>query len=175
MMIDHAERPLVFLDVDGPLVPFRARPVGRRQPSGDVTGTGSEAPGNPLLDRLDPVDGRRLLELGCQLVWATTWMAEANEVISPRLGLPELPVVDFPDTDDEPVGGLHWKTPFLTRWAAGRSFVWIDDETTDIDRHWVANHHPGRALLHRVDPFVGLSDADFTAIYRWLEEGRRAT
>jgi hypothetical protein len=65
------------------------------------------------VDRLDPADGRRLLGLGCRLVWATTWMAEANEVISPRLGLPDLPVVDFPDADDQPIRGLHWKTMFL--------------------------------------------------------------
>src|SRR5215218_8278395 len=105
MMSDHADPPLVFRDVDGPLIPFRARPSRRRQPLSTFARASSEALGNPLVDRLDPTDGRRLLGLGCQLVWATTWMAEANEVISPRLGLPELPVVDFPDTDDEPVRG----------------------------------------------------------------------
>jgi hypothetical protein len=57
-----------------------------------------------LLDRLDPADGRRLLALGCQLVWATTWMADANDLVAPRLGLPELPVVEFPE-DDEPERG----------------------------------------------------------------------
>jgi hypothetical protein len=119
MMAGLADRPLVFLDVDGPLIPFRARPVRRGRSPGDASG-------NPLVSRLDPDDGRRLLALGCHLVWATTWMAEANEVISPRLGLPRLPVVDFPDTDDEPARGLHWKTVYLTRWAAGRPFIWTD-------------------------------------------------
>jgi hypothetical protein len=115
MLIDETDRSLLFLDVDGPLIPFRARPTGNRPPSSDHGDPRREALGNPLLDRLNPADGRRLMELGCQLVWATTWMAEANEVISPLLGLPDLPVVDFPDADDEPVGGLHWKTMFLTR------------------------------------------------------------
>ena len=45
-------------------------------------------------------------------------MAEANEVVSPRLGLPNLPVVDWPDDDEETGRGLHWKTAFLTQWAA---------------------------------------------------------
>jgi hypothetical protein len=173
-MAGRVDRPLVFLDVDGPLIPFRARPVRRRPRSRDGYGSSHEASGNPLLDRLDPADGRRLRELGGELVWATTWMAEANEVVSAALGLPELPVVDFPDADDEPERGLHWKTTFLTRWAAGRSFVWIDDETTEADRRWVRSNHPGRALVHRVDPLVGLTDTDFSAIRRWLADGRSA-
>lgn len=122
---------------------------------------------NPLLDRLDPADGRRLLALGCQLVWATTWMADANDLVAPRLGLPELAVVEFPE-DSEPERGLHWKTAFLTRWAAGRTFVWLDDEITDADRRWVQAQYAGRALLHRVDPLVGLTDADFAQIRQWL-------
>jgi hypothetical protein len=52
--------------------------------------------------------------------------------------------------------------------AAGRSFVWLDCDTTDADRQWVMDHHPKRALVHRVDPFIGLTDADFSSIRRWL-------
>ena len=120
------------------------------------------------MNRLDPADGHRLLGLGWQLVWATTWMAEANAVISPRLGLPQLPVVDFPDSDDGPERGLHWKTASLVRFAAGRPFVWVDDEVTDADRQWVRAHHPEDALLHRVDPLTGLTEADFSTIRGWL-------
>ncbi|MDI6099606.1 HAD domain-containing protein [Actinoplanes sp. NEAU-A12] len=164
-MITRDDRPLLFLDVDGPLIPLRARPAGH--PLASVTPRTAEAPGNPLVDRLDPADGHRLLALGCQLVWATTWMADANEVVAPRLGLPVLPVVDFPD-DESPERGLHWKTRFLTRQAGGRPFVWLDDEITGADQRWVRTHHQGPALLHRVDPLVGLTDADFAAIRRWL-------
>ncbi|MEV1329290.1 HAD domain-containing protein [Micromonospora costi] len=160
-------RPLVFLDVDGPLITFAARPTSPERPAPLDSPEGG---GNPLLDRLRPEDGRMLLGLGCQLVWATTWMADANTVISPRLGLPRLPVVDWPDSDDEPPRGLHWKTRFLAQWAAGRPFVWLDDEITDADRAWIAAHHPERALLHRVDPYAGLTAADFSLIHRWLAE-----
>lgn len=163
-----ATSPLIFVDVDGPLIPFKARPVSRKRSSGGAVAQPPNATGNPLLERLDPDDGRRLLALGCQLVWATTWMAEANEVISPRIGLPDLPVVEWPDDDGDPQHGLHWKTVFLTRWAAGRPFVWLDDEITDADQRWVAAHHPVRALLQRVDPYVGLTEADFSAVRRWL-------
>jgi hypothetical protein len=152
--------------------PFRARPVteGRRS-GGRQTSTHGE--GNPLVDRLNPEDGRQLLALKCPLVWATSWMDEANEVVPPRLGLPELPVVQWPGTDDQTAPGLHWKTAPLVAWAAGRPFVWLDDEISEADRRWVAAHHPVRALLHRVDPDVGLAAADFARVRRWLDDCAR--
>ena len=167
MMAGPADDPIVFLDVDGTLIPFRARPAGSAQVATHALVPADDASGNPLLDRLDPADGRRLLALGCQLAWATTWMADANDLVAPRLGLPELPVVEFPD-NDEPELGMHWKTMFLSRWAAGRTFVWLDDEITDADRRWVRAHYPGQALLHRVDPLVGLTDADLALCRQWL-------
>jgi HAD domain in Swiss Army Knife RNA repair proteins len=157
-----------FVDIDGVLIPFRSRSVSPSSSSGDVDDDPNGS-GNPLLERLDPHDGRRLRTLPGELVWASTWLAEANEVVAPRLGLPALPVIDWPD-DDEPPRGLHWKTVPLARWAAGHPFVWLDDETTDADRRWVAAHHAQPALLHRVDPYRGLTDTDFALVRRWLEQ-----
>jgi len=165
-----ADQAVIFLDVDGPLIPFRPRSVRRERSPRDAGPPGADGTGNPLLNRLDPADGHRLQALSGQLVWATTWMAEANEVVSPRLGLPALPVVVWPEEDGELPRGLHWKTMGLMEWAAGRPFVWLDDELTDADRRWVAAHHPGRALLHRVDPYTGLTDADFSAVHHWLAQ-----
>ncbi|WP_238360386.1 hypothetical protein [Micromonospora fiedleri] len=96
-------------------------------------------------------------------------MAEANEVVVPRLGLPALPVVDWIDGDEEPPSGMHWKTASVARWAAERPFVWLDDEITDADRRWIAAHHPHPALLRRVDPYVGLTDIDLPAVRQWLD------
>lgn len=154
---------LIFLDVDGPLLPFRERP-------GTPPGPPPPDPsGHPLLHRLDPADGPRLSALGGRLVWATTWMATANEIVAPRLGLPPLPVVPFPD--DPMIGnGLHWKTLALTEWAGGRPFVWLDDEVTDTDRRWVEDCYPGRALVHRVDAYDGLTPADYDMVRRWLRD-----
>lgn len=159
-------RPLLFLDIDGPLIPFGAS--SRELPDGYPT-YGTRLDANPLLARLDPALGPRLLALPCELVWATTWMADANMWVAPRIGLPQLPVVDWPDPSDEDEGGrVHWKTRSLVDCAAGRPFAWVDDEITDADRTWVSAHHPGRALLHRVDPRFGLTPADFAALDAWL-------
>ncbi|MET8910350.1 hypothetical protein [Micromonospora sp. NPDC004551] len=79
-----AARPLIFVDIDGVLIPLRARSTGTtRRSSGDLPDAPDDS-GNPLLERLDPLDGRRLLALSGELVWASTWMAEANEVVARR-------------------------------------------------------------------------------------------
>lgn len=163
-MPDKAEPPLLFLDVDGPLLPFGGNPHVR--PSHGVA-----AGLNPMLARIDPGHGARLAALSCELVWATSWMADANTSIAPLLGLPPLPVVAWPTDRGDALDawyGLHWKTRHLVEWANGRAFVWIDDEHTEADHDWVRTHHREPALLHRVDPRLGLADADFDAIRRWL-------
>ncbi|MEY9969610.1 hypothetical protein ABIA33_007699 [Streptacidiphilus sp. MAP12-16] len=117
-MTGPAERPLLFLDVDGPLIPFGAVGYPTYQTGYEPSGSGS----NPLLARINPALGPRLLALPCELVWATTWMADANECISPRLGRPELPVVIWPEPSENDQGderaGLHWKTHALVGWAS---------------------------------------------------------
>ncbi|MFF3613760.1 hypothetical protein [Streptomyces sp. NPDC002580] len=177
-------RPVLFLDVDGPLIPFG---TPSNPASGPASGPGrfpspaSEADpdrGNPLTGRLDPSVGLRLTGLGCELVWATTWMDEANRSVGPRIGLPRLRVVEWPETSDDEgprsahgarvPRGLHWKTPALVEWADGRPFIWVDDEIGPVDRLWVDARYEGPSLLHRVDPAVGLGEDDFSVLTEWL-------
>lgn len=168
-------RPLLFLDVDGPLNPYAAQP--ERRPEGYTTlrvpwggwGTEEERAGSlrrgPLRVWLNPDHGRELLGLGYELCWATTWMAEANRWIAPVLGLPDLPYVDFGAAlFQDRLDGVHWKTAPLVEYAAGRAFAWVDDEQGEADGAYAAAHHPGRALLHHVNPRIGLREDDFRAL-----------
>ena len=172
-----SERPLLLLDVDGPLNPFRAPFLRHR---GYVTRrlhpanwSARQAPGSRRLRRglrvrLHPGHGARLLGLPYELAWATTWMHEANEMIAPVIGLPaDLPVIEFIDLFAKDPEGLYWKTRQVVAWAAGRPFVWVDDMVTDLDVTHVAEHHEGPALLLRIDPRRGLRDAEFARLERW--------
>lgn len=129
---------------------------------------------------MNPGHGPRLRALACELVWATAWAGDANHHIAPRLGLPHLAVVTWPEAsaaeeEQDERQGLHWKTRPLVRWAAGRTFAWADDEITSTDRNWVAAHHPAQALLHRVDPTVGLTEADYLTLSQWLHSANSGT
>lgn len=164
-MTDRAGYPLLFLDVDGPLLPFGGSPLPGPP----------QIAASPHLARLRVDTGRRLAGLPCTLVWATAWLEDANAEIAPRLELPDLPVVTWPepaaaDEREDQWLGLCWKTRTVVNWAAGRPFAWVDDEVTDADRDWVSAHHPGPALLRTIDASRGLTDQDFAALEAWLRE-----
>jgi hypothetical protein len=169
-----ADRPALLIDVDGPLNPYAAPP--HRRPDGYQTHrmrpTGWEHPRQkPLRVWLNPTHGPALQQLPFDLLWCTTWAAEANEWIAPHVGLPELPFIDWdeerrPVTDRMP-DGTYWKTHQVVEHMAGRPFAWIDDELTAADREYVAEHHDAAALLHHVSPRLGLLPADFETLAAW--------
>lgn len=177
-----ATRPLLLIDVDGPLNPYTANP--NRRPEGYQTHrmrpSGWQQPWQkPLRVWLNPAHGPALQALPFDLVWCTTWAAEANEWIAPHLGLPSLPVVPW-DVDSAPgprhaqPGGTFWKTQYVVTWAQGRPFAWVDDDFDDVDRAFVAKHHEGPALLHHVSPRLGLLPADFDVLAAWAADAARA-
>lgn len=177
--------PVLFLDVDGPLNPYAAKPERRPEgcttlrvprtqvmPASAVTAYTSWSREKPVRVWLNPGHGPALLRLGYELCWATTWMAAANRWVAPVLGLPELPYVDFGDAlFAERPDGVHWKTELVVAHAAGRPFAWVDDELSEADSAYVADHHRGPALLHHVNPRLGLHDDDFAALADWLARG----
>ncbi|MFF0743548.1 hypothetical protein ACFYVL_24445 [Streptomyces sp. NPDC004111] len=179
-------RPLLLLDVDGPLNPYEARfPLLRGYTTHHFRPTnwlsrqtpGSRAHRRGLPVRLHRSHGPRLTALPYDLAWATTWMHQANEMIAPAVGLPvTLPVIEWPELFAADPDGLYWKTRPLLAWAAGRPFAWVDDMITDLDTAHVAAHHDAPALLLRIHPKQGLRRPDFVALERWareVAEGRR--
>lgn len=157
-------RPLLFLDVDGPLNPHymgkkKARRLGYQR---DWI--------NGFDVALNPTHGPALLDLPVDLVWGTTWTHDANTMIGPRIGLPELPVCEWPT--HKPRGldpDVYFKTPELVDYAEDRhrAWVWVDDEIGDADREYVAGTATLPNLLHKIDPREGLTEADFDAIRVW--------
>jgi hypothetical protein len=167
-------RPLLLLDVDGPLNPYAA--------------------GRNWLDKTDyrkrehtvglrsyrvwlrRQHGAQLLtlaeETGVELVWATTWQHSANEHIGPRLRLPELPVIEFPTKfNGTTILGLRWKFGPVLTYAGDRPLAWFDDDFVRYheDRDWFLDQRGDiPTLLHDVDPHVGLVDSDFDSIREWV-------
>ena len=179
-------RPLLLVDVDGPLNPYAAKP--HRRPAGYgthrlMTPRWAAAERRRLIDEglpdkpprrlrvwLNPAHGAALAALPFDLVWATTWEEEANAFVAPLLGLPPLPFIAWPDPRPRPEGGVFWKTPEIVAWAERRPFAWVDDQITDADRAWARAHHHGPALLHRIDPRIGLTDEDFARLADWARD-----
>lgn len=168
-----SDEPLLFIDVDGVLNPDSSS-SGRR-PDGYVThrmrpsGPWQDPRHKALRVWLNPSHGGYLADLPLELVWGTTWEDEANEWIAPHLGLPALPVVHFENKLGRRVHGVHWKTPDLVKYAAGRPFAWLDDEITVRDVEYVRERHGGPAALVWVAPFTGLTEDHLQRLRLWCE------
>lgn len=187
--MSRVTRGLLFLDVDGPLNPYRSAfargyVTYRETPGG---GYARRRIGRAPRVRFHPGHGALLSalarETGLELVWATAWEHDANRHVAPAIGLSPIPVVEFPDADREyDVRGRlewrvdgNWKWPAVLDYAAGRPLAWLDDE------HSEAEYAKARAafdrdragtptLLCHVDPRHGLRAAHLATIRAWAAE-----
>lgn len=190
-----AEQGLLLLDVDGVLNPYAAKPTAR--PHGyrtyRYTADGRWFGGRNIRRHaglriwLHPGHGAQLRALAAEadleLVWATAWMHDANTYASPAVGLPDLPVIEFPAADlaPDPSGWSHWADTGNWKWsavaayAAGRPLAWLDDEhdssgfpaaRAEFDR--VREGTP--TLLCQVDPRRGLRPEDLRQVADWAAD-----
>lgn len=167
-----AEKPLLLIDVDGPLNPWQQSNTqlrkGKKYAMHKLEGY------QVWLCRRHGAELMKLADL-YELVWCTTWEHKANTLIGPRIGLPELPVIEFakylPDKPPEP--GLHWKTEPIIRYTDGRPFVWVDDEVTPADASYFKRNCAQKFSILRISPSLGLGDGDFADLAEWHKEWTR--
>jgi hypothetical protein len=181
----------LLLDVDGPLNPYGAKAT-RRPPGYDtfrLTSQGRWVTGKETKRRkglrvwLNAGHGEQLRalaeETGLTLAWATTWLHHANAYVSPTLGLPKLPVVEYPESDLQPVAGGHrwrrdgnWKWPGVATFTDGRPLAWLDDEHSDplyaeARQAFEQSRAGSPTLLVHVDPSKGLQPAHLDMVRAW--------
>jgi hypothetical protein len=153
-------KPICFLDIDGVFHLFAAAGGSEHLYEQCVVyrnDNGYLVRKPVLLDRRHPALVADLAE-DFELVWGTAWEHYGNLLMSPLLGLGELPVVEFPSR--RPYGrrgGRHWKTETLVEYAAGRPFCWLDDEATEHDQRWLGTACES-ALVIPCDPGRGLGE-----------------
>lgn len=179
---DATAKLALLWDIDGPLYPCEAKPHRRPQgylthrlrPEGHEEGRLNERGRyvKALRIWLNPDHGPKILkladDLGAENWWATTWRHEANRLIGPLIGLPELPTLftDVPTTYPE------WKWPHVLAAFPDRPLIWFDDdfnESWNIERRdaFLRARGDTPTLLHYVDPRVGLRDEDFDTARDW--------
>lgn len=170
-----SERPLLLLDVDGPLNPYGAS-------RGDVDKHRLPLPyyvrrmlGYRVF--LSKVHGPLLTafaaEHDVELAWATTWEHDANRLIGPFIGLPQLPVIEF---GRHPGTIKGWKYPAVLKHAAGRPVAWLDDDFHTAAHHtakteFLASRSGLLTVLHHIDPHHGLVQADLDTVAAALAGG----
>ena len=164
-------KPFLMIDVDGPLNPYASSNNSLRK--GEVFHCYKLLGFKVWLNRWH---GEELLKLTdvFDLVWATTWEHDANALIGPRIGLPELPVIEFKKDcpPHPPAPGLHWKTAVIAAYSMAhrRPFSWVDDEVGVRDSVYFmkCGQYPHLAL--RVSPITGLTAEHFEKLRAWAEE-----
>jgi hypothetical protein len=146
------ELPLLLLDVDGVVCPLGKTATDQI----------------PIASTYVSLSHHRLLptwlvELAdvFELVWATTWEHDANEILAPLLGLPSLPVIGFKGAVVGP--GESVKLPSVRRFVGDRAFAWVDDRLGVDATAWAA-HRPVATFLRDIDPAVGLARHDIDAL-----------
>jgi hypothetical protein len=177
------DKPLILLDVDGPLNPYEAKATQR--PEGYLTHrlTPTGWRGKPLRVWLNPDHGKMLFDFAtahdAELAWATTWEHDANSMIAVNVGLPPLPVVEFTGQLTRSAGQpFRWKYAAVLEFAQGRPLVWLDDDFDHYPeaRAWFEQERGDLfTVLHWVSPRVGITAADLDAVSDRLQFGPRPT
>jgi hypothetical protein len=148
---------ILFLDIDGVLAPFNA---SKDSSFSTKLGINWLPALKPELDRLCEVYAP---------IWASWWQEDSYKV-GKLYDLPPTGFCRFSDhfDDFEDLIPLDWKLPAMGSVAAGRPFVWVDDEITDYAFEWAyARDLTVPTKFFRTDGRVGLTRDLCDEIYEW--------
>jgi hypothetical protein len=193
-MTNTDERPVLLLDIDGVLNLFpkpldlHARVKGTASANSverehDVHRVVLDAAQiHPYTVRI-PADLPSLiaqLSEHYDIHWYTMWNASANRVFAPLAGIPEFPhfqcdwiagEIAFEDAESPWWMRKHiWiaKTPLIPGFVGSRPFLWIDDDSNEVDTMWLEAHPGvGNFQLITVPPHTGLTQAVVDEAIEW--------
>ena len=176
-----ANKPIVFIDIDGVLNPFAEprflKPFGfkRHRIIDDESWQKYTMWLNPqhkdwLMSLIDIAD----------LAWSTTWNKQANSKIGWRIGLPELPVAEVTIVTHDAAGvklkcPLWWKPGGILNLAQNRRFIWLDDDhdqcmkTGNSERDYFRLTCKNKYQLIHVNPQYGLQPHHINDIRKTIE------
>lgn len=169
------DRPLLLLDVDGVLNPSTRSQNWKRYDFHRVHG--SDGCVYPV--RFHKNLGERLIHLATHyaLVWATMWDDDANRLLAPLLGLPELPVIPCFDNgmnfvyERRKIDRRHHKVPMIEKYVGDRPFAWVDDEVGQPDLDWaeLRTDKTAPTKIIPIDCRMGLLGHHVVKLTEWAE------
>lgn len=141
-------KPLLFLDVDGVVLPL----------GNDVPPGYEPARAGPFPVYVSPALKAGLPELlkSFEIIWATSWGNDANHEVAPLVNLPNLAFL--------PVERHGQKLDLVREHAAGRPFAWAEDRLDPEAIRWAEGHTAPTLLLAPLSS-LGLTSEDLDRLH----------